>query len=375
MRILIATGLYPPDIGGPATYTKFLERHLPQHNIAYDVASFSAVRTYPKIVRHLVYFFTLMQKSHSADIIYALDTMSVGVPAMLVSYLRNKPLYLRVPGDYAWEQGQQRFGITDILDTYLEKKEKPFPVRVLAWLQYRVAKRAKKIVVPSDYMKTVVARWGIGHEKVVRIYSALNPIDVQDSKEVLRAKFAYSGFVVTTAARLTPWKGIDVLIDTVVALRKTGVDVSLDIVGDGTQRDALTRRIQEQNADSYVHLLGQKPKQELFERIKASDVFVLNTSYEGLSHQLIEVMDIGTPIVTTPVGGNVELVTNEWEGLLVPFGNEEEIARALTSVRMDSALVAGMVERAHEKVKLFREDVIIPEIVALFTPSIKKDTV
>src|SRR3989338_3118004 len=112
MRVLIATGLYPPDIGGPATYTRFLERHLPKHGIGLDVAAFTVVRKYPKVIRHIIYFFTLMRKGRHADIIYALDTISVGVPALVASYLLGKTLYLRVPGDYAWEQGQQRFGIT-----------------------------------------------------------------------------------------------------------------------------------------------------------------------------------------------------------------------------------------------------------------------
>ena len=165
MRILISTGLYFPDIGGPATYTKFLERHLPQNGIDFEVVAFTGVRKYPKIIRHLVYIFLLLKKGRNADIIYALDTVSVGVPALIASFLLRKTLYLRVPGDYAWEQGQQRFGITDTLDEYLVKKEKAFPVRVLAWLQYRVAKRAAKIIVPSEYMKTVV-EFGLKHPDI-----------------------------------------------------------------------------------------------------------------------------------------------------------------------------------------------------------------
>ena len=330
MKILIATGLYAPDIGGPATYTKFLERHLPKNGIAYDVASFSTVRKYPKIIRHIVYLFMLLKRGRSADVVYALDTISVGVPALIVSYLLGKTLYLRVPGDYAWEQGQQRFGVTDILDTYLIKKEKPFPVRVLAWLQYRVALRATKIIVPSDYMSGVVGLWGIEENKIVRIYSALNPIEVAGTKEGLRTHFGYTGFVVITAARLTPWKGIDTLIDVVADFRDAGIDMMLEIIGDGTEWKHLEERIQKRNAESYIHLRGTLHKQELAERVKASDVFVLNTSYEGLSHQLIEVMDIGVPIVTTPVGGNIELITDDQEGLLVSYNDTKQIMDAIT---------------------------------------------
>ena len=366
MKILIATGLYFPDIGGPATYTKFLERHLPQNGIDFEVAAFTGVRKYPKIIRHLVYIFSLLKKGRNADIIYALDTVSVGVPALIASFVLRKTLYLRVPGDYAWEQGQQRFGITDTLDEYLVKKEKALPVRVLAWLQYRVAKRASKIIVPSEYMKTVVGAWGITQEKIVRIYSALNPITIEGTRESLRARFVYEGFVVLTAARLVPWKGIQALIDAVIVLKRKGIPLMLEIVGDGFLEKELSAYVEKNNAASYVHLRGKMDKAELAERVRASDAFVLNTSYEGLSHQLLEVMDIGTPIVTTPVGGNVELITHQKEGLLVSFNDTDALVNALGEIEKDKELGVRLVENAHEKVKLFREDAIIPEIIKLF---------
>ena len=103
MKILIATGLYPPDIGGPATYTALLEKELPQHGIEVTVAPFSSVRHLPKGIRHVAYFLTLMRMSRNVSFIYALDPVSVGVPALFASILRFKPFILSVRGDYAWE--------------------------------------------------------------------------------------------------------------------------------------------------------------------------------------------------------------------------------------------------------------------------------
>lgn len=367
MKILIATGLYFPDIGGPATYTKFLERHLPPHGIDFEVVAFTRVRNYPKIIRHLAYIFLLFKKGRGVDIVYALDTVSVGVPALIVSIALQKKLFLRVPGDYAWEQGQQRFGITETLDEYLVQKEKPFPVRVLAWLQSCVARHASRIVVPSDYMKGVVAAWGIVPEKIVRVYSAVHPIPVSETKESLRALFGYQSFTVITAARLVPWKGISALIDAVVAVHASGIAIALEIVGDGTLDAALRAQIAAQQASSFISMRGKLDKEELAKRVKAADVFVLNTSYEGLSHQLLEVMDIGTPIITTPVGGNVELITQGNEGMLVSFNDVQGMVGALRALQSGEADRARMVGRAREKAKLFREEAIIPEIITLFS--------
>lgn len=367
MNILIATGLYPPDIGGPATYTKFLERHLPAQGIAFKVVAFTHVRSYPKIIRHVLYLFRLLRSGRDADVLYALDTISVGIPVWLASKILRKKYYLRVPGDYAWEQGQQRWGVTVTLDEYVVTKEKPFPARVLSWLQSRVARSATRVVVPSDYMKTIVGAWGVDKSRVVRIYSALNPIQIEGTYDSLRKKYEYQDFTVITAARLTPWKGIEALIDVVCMLRGAGQSTSLEILGSGELQKQLGEYIIKKEATTFVHLRGQVGKTELAERIKAADAFVLNTSYEGLSHQLLEVMEIGVPIVTTPVGGNRELIEHEVHGLLVPWNDRVAFCEALTRIRTDMYERDRMVKAGQEKVKLFREEVIVPQIATLFT--------
>jgi glycosyltransferase involved in cell wall biosynthesis len=237
----------------------------------------------------------------------------------------------------------------------------------VGWWQPGVALRAPRVVVPSEYMRNVVALWGIDQKKIVRIYSALNPINIADAKEDLRHRFGYSGFVIVTAARLVSWKGIEVLINTVEKLHTQGIEVTLEVIGDGIQKEYLMQHIQKKNAESYIHLQGKLLAPELAERAKASDVFVLNTAYEGLSHQLLEVMDIGTPIITTKVGGNAELVTDAKEGLIVAFNNQEEMLHALLRIKNDPVLCTQLVYAAREKSKLFHEDVIIPEVIKLFS--------
>lgn len=365
MKILIATGLYPPDIGGPATYTVFLEKHLPQFGVGFVVVPYGSVRTLPKIVRHIVYTWKIMQNARGCDIIYALDTISVGVPALIASVLTRKKLLLRVPGDYAWEQGQQRYGITETLDEYLaHPKRSRFSVRILAWLQSVVARHAYHVIVPSDYMKTVVAKWGVRTENVTRVYSALKFITIPETKETLRASLGYKDFIVVTAARLVPWKGVRMLIDVVYALRKRGTPVSLEIIGDGVCRAEFEEHTRSIGAVPYVHFIGSIDRDELGGRIKAADVFVLNTSYEGLSHQLIEVMSIGTPIITTSVGGNPELITDGETGLLTAYNDAPALTAALENIMHDRTRALERSERAMMRVALFHEDVVIKEFVS-----------
>lgn len=364
LRILIATGLYPPDIGGPATYTVFLEKHMPGHGIKLEVLPFSSVRKYPRVIRHVVYLYKLIYDARHFDYLYALDTVSVGFPVMLASWLTGVPYLLRVPGDYAWEQGQQRFGVTQTLDEYLAAKRRPLLVRVFARIQNAVAKHAYRIIVPSDYMKGVVSKWGVDPKNITRIYSALKVIDVPESKEDLRRMLGHEGFVIITAARLVPWKGVSALITTVCRLRELGIPAELIVVGDGTERAALEAQMVAQRATPYVHFLGTLNRDALGKHLKAADAFVLNTSYEGLSHQLLEVMHVGVPIVTTPVGGNVELVMPEVDGLMVSWNDVDALVEALMSLYGDPALGARLARHASERVELFHEDRVVKEFVS-----------
>src|SRR3989344_45899 len=117
-KILIATGIYPPDIGGPATYSKLLMDELPKRGFKVSVLSFGSVRHLPKLIRHLVYAWRLALMAIKYDVILAQDTVSVGLPAMIVSKIFRKKFLIRVPGDYAWEQAVQRFGVKETIDEF-----------------------------------------------------------------------------------------------------------------------------------------------------------------------------------------------------------------------------------------------------------------
>ena len=93
-KILIATGLYPPEVGGPATYSKLLFDTLPKHGFEVTVVSFGEVRRLPKGIRHVFYFFKIIKKGRYTDCIFAQDPVSVGLPAFLAARLLRKRFLL-----------------------------------------------------------------------------------------------------------------------------------------------------------------------------------------------------------------------------------------------------------------------------------------
>lgn len=335
MRLLIATPLYPPESGGPATYTALLERYLPTHDLQVKVVPFGPVRRFPTGIRHLIYLKTILRHGRHNDLILALDPVSTGLPALLAARILRKPFVVKVVGDFAWEQGTQRFGITAPLDKFVHQKLVSLPVTLLRAVQTHVAKSARAVIVPSAYLKGIVSAWGVPADKIHIIHNAIELPSEFSSSVML------SPSTIVTAGRLVPWKGVRELIEALPLVRAQIPMASLTVIGDGPERHALEARSQEIAPDA-VQFLGAQPHDAALAVMRDASVFVLNSTYEGLSHVLIEALLLGLPIVTTRVGGNVELIVEGKNGLLVSPGDTEQLADAIIRVLGDPVYAASL---------------------------------
>ena len=357
MKILIATGIFPPQIGGPATYSKLLQDKLPEKGFAVSVVNFGDVLKLPKIIRHIAYFATVLRHGLSADIIYAQDPVSTGLPALLAAKILRKKFYLKVVGDYAWEQWHVKSknpNIKSLEEFQNERFDRKTELRkkIERW----VAQSAEKVIVPSEYLKKIVLLWGVDEKYIRVIYNGFTAPVIAENKESLRKKLGMSEYTILSVGRLVPWKGFSVLIDTMPPLLARIPNARLLIAGEGPERKVLEEKIHTLGLGEHVVLLGKLSQEDLFAYIKASDVFVLNTAYEGFSHQILEVATLGTPIITTPVGGNIEIIKDQVHGLLVPFNDGARLEEACVLVSKDKALADGFVRSAQEKVKEWSDE-------------------
>lgn len=333
-RILIATGIFPPDIGGPATYSKTLLDELPKHGIGVKILSFGSVRHWPKLIRHFVYFFKVLILGIKVDIIFAQDPVSVGLPSAIAAKILGKRFALKVVGDYAWEQGVQRFGVKEVLDDFLTKKYN-WRVEFFRKIQLFSARRAQTIIVPSEYLRKVVGRWGIQKQKINTIYNSFElPADFNEKDKPV---FKNKEKTIFSIGRLVPWKGFDVLIDVVSDLRKDFPNLKLYIIGSGPEEKNLKSKVINQKLEKCIIFTGSLPHRELLQRLSSADVFVLNTAYEGLSHQILEAMALRVPVVTTNVGGNPEIINGE-NGFLVNFNDQDALRRKISNLLENSSL-------------------------------------
>ncbi len=356
-KILIATGIFPPQIGGPATYSKLLLDKLPARGFEVTVVNFGDVLGLPKVLRHTVYFFKVLLHGVHADVIYAQDPVSVGLPAMFAAKILRKKFYLKVVGDYAWEQElvESRKSKVESLEEFQNKKY-GFVTEVRRKVERYVARNAEKIIVPSEYLKKIVMLWGIKEEKIKVIYNGFDAPVLSEDKSTLRKKHGINGHAIFSIGRLVPWKGFTALIEMMPSLVRQIPDAHLFIVGEGPDKKVLIEKITELHLEDRVTLVGKLTQEKLFEYIKASDVFVLNTSYEGFSHQLLEVMALGTPIVTTPAGGNTEIIEDKKNGLLVAHNNLPGFENAIIHLYKDKEFARTIAMTSKETVATFGDE-------------------
>lgn len=364
MKILIVTGIYPPDIGGPATYSKLLMEELPKYEFDVDLLNFGDYKIYPKLLRHFVFFWQVLKQGRYTDIIYTQDPVSVGFPTALANVFLRKKFVLKIVGDYAWEQGCQRFGVKDLLDDFSVNFSKyNIAVKFFKKIQLFSAKHAEAIIVPSNYLKKIVSNWGVSAEKIKVIYNAFDSITFTKTKDEVRKKLNLNGKILISVGRLVPWKGMEMLISLMPDILKKIPDTKLIIVGDGPEKEKLEVLKNNLGLQKYINLVGRLNNQELVDYLLAADLFLLNTSYEGFSHQLLEVMNIGLSVVTTAVGGNIELIDNKQNGLLLPYNNREIWLEEITSLLADETRKLNMSIKAKEKVNIFNKDKMLKELV------------
>lgn len=346
MKILIATGIYPPDIGGPATYVEHLRKELPAYNFDIEILTYGepqgkqmvegtpvykVSRKHNVLQRYSRYFVELLKRVSKFDLVYVQGPAADGIPTFLACTLLRKKYILKVVGDYAWEHAQNTFHISENLDEFQNAKF-GWKTELLRTLQKMVARGAEKIVVPSEYLKKIVGDgWGISKEKIQVIYNAVEIKELLPEKEQIRRDLGIDGFALVSVGRLVSWKSFPFLIEVAAELKKEIPGLSLRIIGEGQEYQKLQDAINACKANDFVYLLGSLPREKTLQYIAASDAFLLNTSYEGLSHVLIEAASVSTPIITTNVGGNPEVVENNVSGVLISWNDKNEWKNTILS--------------------------------------------
>ncbi len=262
---------------------------------------------------------------------------------------------LKIVGDYAWEQLQiQNYGSKSITLEVFQSGEYSFITELRRKIERWVAGEANEIIVPSEYLKNIVKQWGVKEEKITVIYNSLegNIANSVPKKEN----------IIFSAGRLVPWKGFELLIE---IMKELPADFKLFIAGSGPKEQDLKLKIKDLKLGDRVVLLGSLDQDQMRHYFGLAKTFALNTSYEGLSHIILEAMQNNVPVITTNVGGNPELIENNFNGLLAGYNNKNEFKSAILKIMNDVSLQNKFIENSHKELEKFSKEKMMSELVKI----------
>jgi glycosyltransferase involved in cell wall biosynthesis len=142
--------------------------------------------------------------------------------------------------------------------------------------------------------------------------------------------------VVGTVTRVSPGKGVEVLVEAVGIMTRRGLPVRCVVAGGGPLVKTVLEQVRERGLVAVIDVVGNLSQPEVWDLLRRLNVFVLASEDEGMPMAVLEAMAAGLPVVATPVGGIPELVKHGVSGLLVPVGDAEALAEALSALGQDA---------------------------------------
>lgn len=165
--------------------------------------------------------------------------------------------------------------------------------------------------------------------------------------------------------RLSPEKGFDLLLRAFARIARRFPDWHLYIFGEGSERVRLEALLRDHGLTDRIHLPGAIA--EPTAALRAGDLFVLPSYIEGFSLALCEAMACGLPAVATDCSsGPRSVMRDQYDGLLVPPGDEPALAAAMTHLMGDGALRATFAARAPEVLKRYTLESVLARWDAVF---------
>jgi glycosyltransferase involved in cell wall biosynthesis len=198
------------------------------------------------------------------------------------------------------------------------------PRRVFDAIEGWTLRAHDRLIAVSDFIRRrAVAESGVPRERVDVVLNStrlmFDPPRALDPPAAPAYAFA--------AARLQPEKGLDVLIDALALVPRDALAMPVVVAGEGVDRAALEARARARGVDDRIALVGWVD--DAPERTRRAAFYLNPSRDEPCSVAVLEAMALGTLVVATNVGGNVELLGDDGTPALVPAEDPAALARAI----------------------------------------------
>jgi glycosyltransferase involved in cell wall biosynthesis len=368
VKVVVVSGIWPPDVGGPASHAPALADALVEAGHTVEVVTTAdrapdtrpypvrwVARDRPAPFRHLAVARELRRAAREADRVYATTMVR---RAALGAALARRPLVVKLVADEAYERERRAGRFAGTLEQF-QAERGGLRLRFLRATRTAALRRARCVLVPSAYLRAIALGWGLDPASVDVVPNPAPEVPEHPTRDEAREALGIEGFALGVAGRLTAQKALG---DTLEALARVP-GVALLVLGDGPERAALERRAVELGVSDRVRFLGAGTRDDVIALFRGVDAALLTSAWENLPHTLLEALAAGTPVIATSVGGIVEVVRDRENGLLVPPRDVAAIASAIDRLVHDDALRASLAAAAAPSVEELAEPRILRRIV------------
>ena len=335
MKVLVVSGIWPPDVGGPASHAPDVAQFLRDRGHEVEVVTTAdmppparpyPVRAVPRRhhvgVRHYRGAALVHHRAREADVVY---TTGMFGRSAFGATLARKPYVVKLTADPAFERSRRRGFVEGDVDEF-QRRRGGAGVTLLRFARDVELRHVAHVFTPSAYLRELALGWGVAPERVSVLPNAapVLPPDLP-SRDDLRSTLGLNGATLAFAGRLTAQKSLGRALEAVA-----GADgVQLVIAGEGPDRKQLEERAAELGIAERVRFLGAQPRERIVELFRAADATILSSSWENFPHTVVEALAVGTPVLAMEAGGVSEVVRDGENGLLVPAGDTAALRDAV----------------------------------------------
>jgi glycosyltransferase involved in cell wall biosynthesis len=402
MKILLVTFWYLPHVGGVNTYLQVLKEELEKRGHQVDLLAH-----HPNM--NEVYLLTQDRSVNKKPILFPLYDMMIDYFEQEMPHLDDWARFREIES-YVFELSALLLGLDDydiihtqdVISTRAISRVKPVSMPHVATIhgllmeeflvtgelereenirwQYSYmeehlgASVADFTILPSEWLrreylnrfnivnpdKLTVIPYGLHTDKIIEETDAMERIPRDDGK-----------LIIICPARIVPYKGQRYLIEALAKLRHVRGDFLCQFAGDGPQRKELEDLVKEYQLHPNVEFLGNR--EDIYYLYKQADIFVLPTLVENHSLAVMESQLIGLPVITTRVGGNIELLTDMHTGILVEPRDSDGLFEAILKLMNDVALRERLsVNSRHWARKYWHPDNMVGRTLAVYQKAIQQ---
>jgi glycosyltransferase involved in cell wall biosynthesis len=370
VKILVVSGIWPPDVGGPASHAPDVARFLTGsgHEVEVVTTASSAPapedfpvrwvsRRLPIGLRHLRGAALIRSRARHADVVYTTGLFGRSAAGSLSA---RRPYVIKLTADPAFERSRRRGLVAGDVDEFQQGGGGPVGLVLRRARNFELG-RAAYIYCPSAYLRQLVLAWGISPERVSVLPNPVPSLPDLPSRDELRRAFGLNGAAVAFAGRLTAQKSLGRALEAVASAD----GVRLVIAGEGPEREPLERRAAELGVAERVTFLGAQPRRRIVELFRAADAAILSSSWENFPHTVVEALSVGTPVLAMEAGGVGEVVRDGVNGLLVPAGDADALAAAVRRYFADDALRERLRAAATSSVAAYAPERVFGELESM----------